>query len=94
LNVHRIFAWKNQSVGIFDPVKKVYRRPMNKYHMIGVSDILGVYDGKFLAIEVKTQSGVVSNEQRSFINQINREGGIAFVARSLDDVVTHLKVTE
>lgn len=47
------FAWKNQSVGIFDPIKKIYRRPNNRFHIKGTSDVIGSYNGKVIAIEVK-----------------------------------------
>lgn len=57
----------------------------------GVSDILGVLpDGKFLAIEVKTPTGRVSDHQQKFIDKVNASGGVAFVARSLDDVLDTL----
>lgn len=49
----KIFAWKNQSTGTFDPRKGVFRKSRNTHHINGVSDILGIIDGKFLAIEVK-----------------------------------------
>ena len=58
----------------------------------GVPDILGCYKGKLLGIEVKTRRGTLSDHQRRFIDQINREGGIAFVARSIDDVIAGLGV--
>jgi len=90
LNKLGVFCWKNQSVGIYDPVKKTYRRNHNAHHIKGVSDILGVVEGKFLAIEVKSAKGVLSPEQRVFIARINQEGGIAFVARSVDQVAREL----
>jgi hypothetical protein len=40
---------------------------------------------RFLAIEVKTDTGVVSPEQRDFIALVRRHGGIAGVARSVAD---------
>jgi hypothetical protein len=49
----KIFAWKNQSQGTFDPRKGIFRKSRNPHHINGVSDILGIVDGKFLAIEVK-----------------------------------------
>lgn len=88
LKIHHIFAWKNQSVGVFDPTKKVFRMNRSPHHLKGVSDILGFLpNGKFLAIEVKTQTGRVTPEQQSFIDQVNALGNVAFVARSLDDVL-------
>lgn len=56
----------------------------------GVADILGIYQGKLLAIEVKTLNGKVSDRQDAFIDQVNLRGGIAFVARSPDDVIERL----
>ena len=58
---------------------------------VGCPDILGIYKGKFLGIEVKTKSGKLSERQALFIEQINLEGGIAFVARSVDDVIKELE---
>lgn len=56
----------------------------------GVPDIVGIYQGRYLGIEVKTRNGVVSDNQRRFIDTINAAGGIAFVARSVDDVIDNL----
>lgn len=78
--------WRNNSVGVFDPVKKTFRRP-SRYHRNGVSDILGILPcGTFVAIEVKTPTGKLSENQKLFISDINKCNGIAFVARSVDDV--------
>lgn len=78
--------WRNNSVGVYDPVKKSFRRP-SRYHRNGVSDILGVLpDGTFIAIEVKTAKGRVSENQNKFLEDIQKCNGIAFVARSVDDV--------
>lgn len=58
-----------------------------RYGKIGSSDIIGITkNGKFLAIEIKDEKGIVSDEQQKFINKINNNGGLAFVARSLEDV--------
>lgn len=60
----------------------------------GVPDILGIFDKKMLAIEVKTEKGKLSDHQQRFLDRINREGGIAFVARSIDDVINGLGVRD
>ena len=57
----------------------------------GVSDILGCYRGRLLAIEVKTRKGKLSEHQDRFIQSVIANGGIAFVARSVDDVIKHLE---
>lgn len=56
----------------------------------GVPDIVGCYQGRMLAIEVKTDRGRVSEHQQRFIDNINAAGGLAFVARSVDDVIVAL----
>jgi len=87
----KIFAWKNQSTGVYDPIKKIYRKSNNPFHIKGVSDILGILpDGRFLAIEVKSATGRPSEEQKKFIWQINANGGKAFLARSIEDVEAEL----
>ena len=90
LRILGIYCWKNQSVGVFDPVKKVYRKSRNRNHINGVSDILGIARGRFLAIEVKSEKGRLRPEQKIFLQNISDNGGIAFVARSLKDVALHL----
>lgn len=78
--------WRNNSVGVYDAAKKTFRRP-SRYHRNGVSDILGILPcGTFVAIEVKTPKGRLSENQKQFLKDIQEYNGIAFVARSVDDV--------
>lgn len=91
LKSKKIFAWPVDSVGIFDPTRKVFRKRHSQYHLKGVSDILGIYEGKFLAIEVKSKTGRLSPEQVWFLAEVKAKGGIAFMARSIDDVEANLK---
>lgn len=85
------FVWPVHSVGVYDPIKRIYRKNHSKYHRNGVSDICGIYKARPLAIEVKAPKGVLSDHQKSFINEFRRHGGIAFVARSVEDVREALK---
>ena len=85
LKAKGIFCWQNDSVGIYDPVKKIFRRKA-KHALNGVSDILGCWHGRFFAIEVKSAKGQVSDAQAEFMRNIELAGGIAFEARSLEDV--------
>lgn len=49
----------------------------------GGSDIIGIApDGRFMAIEVKTNKGKPTQEQVIFIDIIRKSGGIAGIARS------------
>lgn len=64
----------------------------------GMSDLTGwtVKDGVavFTAIEVKTETGRVSPEQRAFIDTVQQAGGIAGVARSVDDAARLLGLSD
>jgi hypothetical protein len=63
-------------------------------HTRGVSDIIGCIPktGRFLAIEVKRPGGKPTPEQQQFIDTINAAGGLAFVARSVEEVEQRLMV--
>ena len=82
--------WRNNSVGIYDPTRKIYRKARGKGHINGVADILGCLSGQLIAIGVKTPKGRVSQAQKEFIDNINISGGKAFVARSIEDVEKEL----
>jgi hypothetical protein len=83
------FVWQNKSTGTFDPYRKYFLKVGYSHGRIkGVPDILGVLpDGRLLAIEIKTGTGKLSPEQREFIRKAEIRGAIAFMARSLEDVV-------
>lgn len=54
---------------------------------VGSSDLIGILkDGRFLAIECKTEKGRATPEQINFINAINKSGGVAGICRSVQDV--------
>ena len=62
------------------------------YMPAGTPDILVCLAGRFIGIEVKKPSGgVVSTLQRLKIKQIQNAGGVAFVARSVNDVRKELQ---
>jgi len=65
---------------------KQWQGPMSQPK--GVSDILGIYKGIPLAIEVKCPGKELSQKQKDFLERWKEEKGIAFVARSVDDVIT------
>lgn len=56
---------------------------------VGGADIIGIHQatGRFIAVEVKTLKGRVSPEQQRFIDAVKRAGGIAGVARSVEDAL-------
>ena len=58
----------------------------------GISDIIGCYQGRFIAIEIKSPKGIVSPGQRAFLDKVNDAGGRGFVARSIEDVINGLNL--
>jgi len=58
----------------------------------GSSDIVGLTNGGvFIAVEVKSATGRVSNDQINFIDNVRRKNGISFVARSADEAIKLLQ---
>ena len=51
----------------------------------GGADLIGVYLGRFLAVEVKTATGRQTDEQRTFQNLVESKGGIYVVLRSAEE---------
>jgi len=80
----------HDSVGLWDPRKKCFRRNVDPYRRKGVSDILGIWKGKFLAVEVKIKGRYATPEQKQFIEDVNKAGGIGLVAYSLEMVQERL----
>ena len=53
----------------------------------GCSDVIGQHiDGRFIAAECKSDAGKTTADQQAFLDTVARNGGIAFVARSAEDV--------
>ena len=86
LAYRQIYAWRNNT-GAYKTEHGSYVR----YGFKGSSDILGILpDGRFLAIEIKKpkpNKTYPTKEQKLFLKNIEINGGIAFVARSLEDVI-------
>lgn len=61
-------------------------------YLNGVADILGIYNGKLLAIEVKRPGQKPTELQDVFLARIKEHGGIAFVATSIKDVAKRLNL--
>lgn len=88
----RCFAFKVKTTGFFDTKRRMFRKNTSKYVVPGTSDILCIYRGKFIAIEVKTprtyklKTPTVENQQ-AFIDKVVSCEGTALFVWSLDQVV-------
>ena len=82
-NISRAIVKDLRSMGCF-----CFKHWSGRFAKRGVSDILGCLpDGRFIAIEVKAErGGRVSEYQERFIKDVNRCGGLGFIARSVEEV--------
>lgn len=78
-------VWRQNSSGLWDPTKKVFRRNSSTP---GISDIIGFNrsTGQFIAVEVKVGRDKLRPEQERFLADVAKAGGVAAVVRSADDV--------
>lgn len=54
----------------------------------GGADLIGMApDGRFLAVEVKSEKGRPTKLQINYINAVNKQGGIAGICRSAQDAL-------
>ena len=84
LRVHPKVAWRMRvNSGVFMDGDRYIQANSQR----GCADIVGMLSGGLcFAIEVKSRTGKVSQHQQEFIDLIVSGGGIAGVARSVDDV--------
>ena len=71
------YSWKQNSGGVYDKNIGIFRTGAKK----GISDILGIYKGKFIACEVKIGKDHLSPEQIGFLRNVEHAGGISIVAK-------------
>lgn len=53
--------------------------PANGYGRVGIPDIIGCMDGKFIAIECKAKGNTPTALQRRELEAIHKAGGVAMV---------------
>lgn len=53
----------------------------------GFSDLIGCYNGRFVALEVKADGGKLREKQKLFLALVRRLGGFGTVVRSVDDAL-------
>lgn len=77
------YAWRASSVGIYDTSRATFRTSPKK----GVSDVLGCYKGRLIAVEIKIGSDHLRPEQQGFMECVNHAGGAATVVKTFDEFV-------
>lgn len=87
LNVRGHFAFRINSTGIWDPERKVFRKPNQRY---GLADIVCcLYGGKFLAVEVKNEitKDRLRKNQEAFEIELAKAGGVYYIAKNMFDFI-------
>jgi hypothetical protein len=81
LQIRGIYHWRNNT-----GTAKIADRWVS-FGKKGSADILGCLpDGKFLAVEVKSDHGRLSPEQSVFLERIRGSGGLAVVVKSWQEL--------
>lgn len=96
---HHLIFWVQESVGVYDAKKGVYRRKTSRWQTNGIADIIVIIKINNLSIpiflEVKTDVGRQSEHQKAFQVLIESVNGFYFVVRSIDDAILSIdKVRE
>jgi len=84
--------WRNNSGALVDQQGRLVRFGLCKgsSDLIGLrtleitTDLVGQRLAQFVALEIKTARGVVSPEQRAFLDLVEQLGGVAAVCRSIE----------
>jgi hypothetical protein len=99
LSLRRIFHYRNNS-GAFksEYTKKNGEKKTGyvQYGAVGSPDIVCVFKGQYVGIEVKGQDakgkwGVQSADQKAFQDNLEAAGGKYILAMSVEDVIKNLK---
>ena len=85
LNYFGCTVWRQNNGGVYDVKAKIFRKNPNA--KLGVPDIIGFRrtDGKAVYVEIKTGNDKLSPAQVTFIEEAQKAGCIALVAKSFDD---------
>ena len=73
-----VLVWRNNT-GAYKVASRFIRYGLCP----GSSDVIGLANGRFLALEVKTPIGKVTEDQERFLAAVNTNGGIGRVVRSV-----------
>lgn len=88
LRIRQIVAWRNNTGAL----RNQHGRPV-AFGTKGSGDIFALLPpgGRFVSIECKQPGRYPTKVQKAFMAMINGQGGMAFVARSIDDVIVALE---
>lgn len=77
----KIPCWR-VNVGMIPNGRGGFRRSL----MTGMSDVIAIVEGIFLALEAKTETGKMTDAQREFQAEVERGGGVYMIFRKTEDI--------
>ena len=85
LNLTGNYVWRNNTIPVFDPIRKTMRANVTKN---GIADIIGMNSvGTHVEIEIKSKYERLSKEQKSHGLEVLRHDGIYLVIRNLEELI-------
>lgn len=91
LRLHNYHVWRQGNAPVYDKRKGVYRQ--NTVYK-GVPDVIGLTpDGRFIGIEIKVGSDIMSVDQQMFKTDTEARNGIYIEVRTIEDVVSQLHLS-
>lgn len=76
-----LFCYKNNTVGIYDPRSGTYIPAPRK----GITDLTVLRNATAYYVEVKKPGGVISDDQKLFIEDVQKTGNQAIVVYSFEE---------
>lgn len=75
--------WRTNNIPVYDGKNF---RSMPKYSIHGIPDVIVIWNGQFVGLEIKTNVGKQSDGQKEFEKQCREVGGEYYVIRGIDEV--------
>lgn len=91
LDARGVYYWRNSSGGMYTGTADGRGRYV-RFGQPGVSDLCALVNGRFFAIEIKAGKDTLRPAQVRFLEQIEAAGGVAVVARSVEDVANAVEI--
>lgn len=82
-------AYRINTMGVFDKAKGTFRTSGMKK---GLPDVIGIYKGKFIGVEIKIGKDRQSEDQKDREQEIKSNGGLYYIAVEFDQIKPILDV--
>jgi hypothetical protein len=87
LQAYKVFSWRNNSGAL-----KTERGGFIRFGAKGSPDIIAIYGGQFIGIEVKASKGKQSKSQKDFQKAVEKSGGFYWLVYSGEELELKIKL--